>query len=252
MKSNFQSHSAAPLWRGALALLAFLCLNTFAASASATDAAGQAHPQDPFEGFNRAMFQVHEGLDKVALRPLAQGYETAVPLPARMSVHNFYESIWDLSRGGNAFLQGKGQEGFTSLGRLLINSTVGIFGLFDVATELGLEQGDEDFGQTFAAWGVPPGPYLFLPIIGPNTSRDLVGWGVDQYFYPLWWHVDDVPVRNSTIALRAVELRASLLPSDRIIDEAALDRYSYIRSAYLQRRASQVHDGQAPRVNFDD
>lgn len=241
MNVKTQQKSAWRGWRGSLALVAAVLLAGCAGTTRAPS------PQDPYEGFNRTMFEVHEGLDKVALRPLAKGYDAAVPLPAKMSVHNFYENIWDVSRGGNAFLQGKPREGFTGLGRLLINSTVGIFGLFDVASEMGLDQGDEDFGQTFAVWGVPDGPYVFLPVIGPNTSRDLVGWGVDQYFYPLWWHVDNVALRNSAVALRAVEVRAGLLPGDKVIEEAALDKYAYIRSGYLQRRASQVHDGNPPR-----
>lgn len=243
MNMNTQRNSALRGWRGTLALVALTLLAGCAGTTRAPSA------QDPYEGFNRAMFEVHEGVDKVALKPLAKGYDAAVPLPAKMGIHNFYENIWDVSRGTNALLQGKGEEGMTGFSRLLINSTVGIFGLFDVASELGLEQGDEDFGQTFAVWGVPDGPYVFLPIIGPNTMRDLAGWGVDQYFYPLWWHLDDVPLRNSLIALRAVEFRAGLLPADKVVEEAALDKYAYIRSAYLQRRNSQVHDGKPPRMD---
>lgn len=243
MNMNTQRNSALRGWRGALALVALTWLAGCAGTARAPS------EKDPYEGFNRAMFEVHEGVDKVALKPLAQGYDAAVPLPAKVGIHNFYENIWDLNRGTNALLQGKGEEGLTGFSRLLINSTVGIFGLFDVASEMGLEQGDEDFGQTFGVWGVPDGPYVFLPIVGPNTSRDLVGWGVDQYFYPLWWHLDHVPVRNSMIALRAVEFRAGLLPADKVVEEAALDKYAYIRSAYLQRRNSQVYDGKPPRTD---
>lgn len=240
MNMNTQHKSALGGWRGSLALAALMLLAGCAGTARAPS------EQDPYEGFNRSMFQAHESIDKAVLKPVAKGYDAAVPLPAKMSVHNFYENLWDVSRGGNALLQGKGSEGLTGFERFLINSTVGIFGLFDVASELELEQGDEDFGQTMAVWGVPDGPYTFLPLIGPNTSRDLVGWGVDQYFYPVS-QINDVPVRNSMIALRAVEYRASLLPADKVIDEAALDKYAYIRSAYLQRRASQVYDGRPPR-----
>lgn len=240
MNMNTQQKSVRNGWRGTLVLLAAVLLAGCASTRTpSTD--------DPYEGFNRAMFEVHEGIDKAVLKPVAKGYDAAVPLPAKMSVHNFYENIWDVNRGANALLQGKAQEGFTGLGRLLINSTVGIFGLFDVASEMGFDQGDEDFGQTLGVWGVSDGPYVFLPIIGPNTVRDLAGWGLDQYFYPLWWQLDDVPLRNSMIALRAVELRAGYLPADKVVDEAALDKYAYIRSGYLQRRQSQVYDGHPPR-----
>lgn len=209
-------------------------------------------PADPMEGFNRAMFSVHEGVDKAVLKPVATGYENAVPLPARMSVHNVFDNLWEVSRGSNAVLQGKPQEGLNEFGRLLINSTLGIFGLFDVASEMGFDTGDEDLGQTLAVWGVPDGPYIFLPLIGPNTSRDLVGWGVEQYFYPVNHNVNDIPVRNSLIALRAVDTRAGLLPTDKVIDEAALDKYAYVRAAYLQHRAAQVHDGRVPRRDDAD
>ncbi|WP_303784753.1 VacJ family lipoprotein [Azovibrio restrictus] len=246
MNIDIQRKSALRGWRGVLALAALALL---AGCAGTTRAPSD---KDPYEGFNRAMFEVHEGIDKAALKPLAKGYDAVVPLPARMGVHNFYENVWDLNRGANALFQGKGEEGMTGFGRLLINSTVGIFGLFDVASELGLDQGEEDFGQTLAVWGVSDGPYVFLPIIGPNTARDLVGWGVDQVFYPLWWDLDDVPLRNSLIALRAVEYRARLLPADKVVEEAALDKYAYIRSAYLQRRHSQIHDGRPPREQDDN
>ncbi|MDR1889176.1 MAG: VacJ family lipoprotein [Zoogloeaceae bacterium] len=208
---------------------------------------------DPFEGFNRAMFNVHEGIDKVALKPLAQGYEAAVPLPAKMSVGNFFGNFRNLVRGSNAFLQGKGEEGMTGLARIFINSTVGIFGLFDVASEMDLDEGEEDFGQTLAIWGVPAGPYLFVPLLGPNTTRDLAGWGVDQYANPLWHQVDDQPaLRNSLAGVNVIHLRAGMLPADRLLEEAALDKYAYIRAAYLQRRASLVRDGRLGAAEDED
>ncbi|MDR1350094.1 MAG: VacJ family lipoprotein [Zoogloeaceae bacterium] len=198
---------------------------------------------DPFEGFNRAMFSVHREVDSALMRPLAKGYDTAVPLPARMSVSNFFDNFRDLGRSGNALLQGKGEAGATGLARLLVNSTLGIFGLFDVASEMGLEAGNENFAQTLTHWGAPPGPYLFVPLMGPNTPRDLAGWSVDQSIYPLWRHVDDHPaLRNSLAGVNLVRQRALLLPIDHLLDEASLDPYAYLRDAYLQSRIAAPDD----------
>ncbi|MDR0735451.1 MAG: VacJ family lipoprotein [Zoogloeaceae bacterium] len=198
---------------------------------------------DPYEGFNRAMFSVHREVDSVVMRPLAKGYDLAVPLPAKMSVGNFFDNLRDAGRSGNALLQGKGEAGATGLARLLVNSTLGIFGLFDVASEMGLEAGNEGFAQTLAHWGAPSGPYLFLPLLGPNTPRDLAGWSVDQSVYPLWRHVKDRPaLRNSLVATSLIRQRALLLPMDRLLDDASLDPYAYLRDAYLQNRAAATDD----------
>ena len=198
---------------------------------------------DPYEGFNRAMFSVHRKVDSAVIKPLAKGYDRAVPLPAKVSVGNFFDNLRDLGRSGNAFLQGKGEAGATGMARLVVNSTLGIFGLFDVASEMGLEAGNENFAQTLAHWGAPPGPYLFVPLMGPNTPRDLVGWSVDQGLYPLWHHVEDQPaLRNSLAAANLLQRRALLLPLDRLLDEASLDPYAYLRDAYLQSRVAATDD----------
>jgi phospholipid-binding lipoprotein MlaA len=228
----------------ALTAAALLALPVCVRAQEAQDDGLAQSPYDPLEKINRGMFAVHEGLDKVILKPLAQGYDAVAPSPVKAGVVNFYDNIRDINRSGNAFLQGKPAEGLTSLGRLLVNSTVGVLGLFDVASEMGMEQGEEDFGQTLAVWGVPSGPYLFVPLVGPSTARDIAGFGVDQYASPLWHRVGDNPaLRNSLVGLNGVKIRAAMLPLDKIVDEAALDRYAYIRSAYLQRRAAMARDG---------
>lgn len=206
------------------------------------------NPNDPYEGFNRAMFSANEAVDTVLLRPVALGYDRAVPLPVKASVGNFFGNAGDLWIGANSALQGKFSDAGSDVGRLLVNSTVGIFGLFDVASEIGLEKHDEDFGQTLAVWGVGDGGFLFWPVIGPRTVRDTAGWGVDTFADPVTY-VRGIPVRNSMVALRVVDIRASLLPADKVIEEAALDKYAYIRDAYLQRRRSQVYDGRPPRLD---
>ncbi|MBU1365428.1 MAG: VacJ family lipoprotein [Gammaproteobacteria bacterium] len=206
------------------------------------------NPRDPYEGFNRSMFAVNEVIDKYAAKPVAQVYDNVAPLPVKASAGNFFGNVGDLWVGVNSALQGKFGDAGVDLGRLLINSTVGIFGLFDVASELGLERHDEDFGQTLAVWGVDGGGYLYWPVIGPRNVRDTVGFAVGTYADPVMY-VRPVSVRNSMAALRFVDVRASLLPSDKVVEEAALDKYAYIRDAYLQRRRNQIFDGRPPRLD---
>ncbi len=208
------------------------------------------NPQDPFEGFNRAMFAVNEGLDKVAVKPVAQGYDAVTPLPVKVAVGNFFGNIWDTWTALNNLLQGKGGDALSDVGRVLINSTVGIGGVFDVAGEMGLTKHSEEFGQTLGKWGVGDGPYFYWPLIGPRTTRDTFGWMVDTYYDPVW-RVDNIPLRNSLVSLRYVDLRASVLPTDKVIEEAAFDKYTYIRDAYLQHRRNEIFDGDPPRIPVD-
>lgn len=199
------------------------------------------NPKDPYEGFNRAMFSVNEGIDVVA-KPIAQGYDAAAPLPVKAGIGNFFGNIYDVWTAVNNLLQGKGGDAMSDLGRVLINTTVGIGGVFDVASEMGLEKHAEDFGQTLAVWGVPEGDYLYWPLIGPRTTRDTFGWMVDAAADPVW-RVDDVALRNSLVGVHFIDLRASLLPTDKVVEQAAFDKYNYIRDAYLQNRRSAVRDG---------
>ncbi len=202
------------------------------------------NPKDPFEGFNRAMFTVNEGID-VVVKPIAKGYDTVAPMPVKAGVGNFFGNLADIWIACNNFLQGKPTEGFSDIGRVLINTTVGIIGLFDVASEMGLEKHAEDFGQTLGKWGVGDGPYLYWPVIGPRTLRDTFGFAVDASVDPVA-HVDDVRARNTLAGIRFIDLRASLLPADKVVEEAAFDKYNYIRDAYLQNRRSAIHDGNPP------
>ncbi|MCK6413170.1 MAG: VacJ family lipoprotein [Azonexus sp.] len=222
-----------------------LCLAALALSTAVW--AGD-NPRDPYEGFNRTMFAVHETLDRSLLKPVARGYDRALPLPVKAGVGNFFGNVGDAWTGANNLLQGKAGDAGVDLARLLVNSTLGIFGLFDVASELGLEKHDEDFGQTLAVWGVGDGAYLFWPLIGPRSVRDTAGFVTDAWVDPVGW-VDPVRVRNTFRGVRIVDVRASLLPSDKVVDEAALDKYSYIRDAYFQRRQNQIHDGRPPRLD---
>lgn len=204
------------------------------------------NPKDPIEGFNRAMFAFNEGLDTVLIKPVAQGYDTVLPTPVKTGVTNFFGNIADLFIGVNNLLQGKADQAVSDLGRVAINSTIGILGLFDVATEAGLEKHEEDFGQTFGRWGMGDGAYVVIPVFGPRTVRDTAGLVLDVAVDPVG-NVDHVATRNSLLALRMIDTRADLLPADKVVEEAALDKYSYVRDGYLQRRRNLVHDGNPPR-----
>lgn len=206
------------------------------------------NPKDPIEGFNRAMFGFNEGLDKVIIKPVATGYEAVLPSPVQTGVANFFSNIADLMIGINNLFQGKPVEAVSDGGRFLVNSTFGILGLFDPASHMGMEKHEEDVGQTFGRWGVGDGAYVVLPFFGSRTARDTVGLVFDVYTDPVS-HVDHIPTRNVLLATRIVSDRAEFLKADKIIEEAALDKYSYVRDAYLQRRRSLIHDGNPPKFD---
>jgi len=210
-----------------------------------------ANPKDPIEGFNRAVFAFNDGVDKAVFKPVAQGYVAAFPYPLRLGVSNFFGNIGDIYIAVNNLLQGKLPEALGDIGRVAVNSTVGLLGIIDVATDAGLEKHDEDFGQTFGRWGVAPGPYVVLPFLGPRTMRDAFAQILDSKTDPLA-RLNRIPPRNSLMATRIISVRADFLPTDKIIDEAALDRYAYMRDAYLQGRRSRIYDGNAPREVDDD
>ena len=231
--------------RGAVAIA------TLAAAVSLAGCATTANnPKDPFEGFNRAMFSVNEGIDKV-VKPVAQGYADYVPSPIRTGIGNFFGNIADLWIAVNNYLQGKFTEGSSDISRVIVNTTMGVGGLFDVASHLDLEKHNEDFGQTLGVWGVGTGPYLFWPFIGPHDGRSSFGFLVDTYTDPVW-RVNNIPVRNSAVVVRFIDIRASLLPADKVIEEAAFDKYTYIRDAYFQHRLNAVYDGNPPRSKEDE
>lgn len=208
--------------------------------------ASSGNPKDPIEGFNRAMFAFNEGLDSAIVKPVATGYDTVLPTPVKTGVTNFFSNIDDVFIGVNNLLQGKVPEAFSDLGRVVINSTVGLLGVLDIASDAGLEKHDEDFGQTFGRWGVGNGAYVVIPFFGPRTARDTVGLILDVQADPVGNHRPE-GVRDFARVLRVVNDRANRLPADKVVDEAALDKYSYVRDGYLQRRRNLIHDGNPPR-----
>ena len=195
---------------------------------------------DPLEPINRPLFALNDVLDRYALRPIARGYDYVMPAPARRGVSNFFANLYDVSSALNAVLQWRWEGAAHSTGRVLVNSTVGIVGLFDVASELGIESRRTDFGQTLAIWGVPEGPYVMLPLFGPRTFRSGAGTLVDTFALSVPPYLDDRTVRNLIWGVELVHVRARFLDTDELITG---DRYIFIRDAYLQSRSILVNDG---------
>ena len=206
---------------------------------------------DPFEPFNRAMYNFNDTLDRNVLKPVATTYVEVTPKPARRGVTNFFANLEDAWSTVNNFLQGKGADGFESLARVGVNTVAGFFGVFDVASPLGLERHTEDFGQTLGSWGVGAGAYVVLPLLGPTTLRDTAALSVD---WPgdLVTGVSDITTRNSLYALRGINTRANYLKATDLVDESALDPYSFVRDSFLQRRRNLVLDGNVSQAQDPD
>jgi len=238
-----------------------------ATGAAAEEAVGSAEPApeldyellgeaednpDPWEGFNRRVFAFNESADRWVLKPVARTYHELAPSPVETGVSNFFANLGEVNNFLNNLLQGKFKGALTDLSRFVINSTLGAVGLIDVATEMGLQRNNEDFGQTLGYWGVSSGPYLVVPLLGPRTVRDGLGNVPDIYANPLTY-MDHTRTRNSIAAGGAVSLRASLLETEKLIRG---DRYIFMRDAYLQRREFLVRDGEVEddfgEEEFDD
>ncbi len=205
------------------------------------------NPRDPLEPLNRAIYKINDGIDKVVMKPVATVYRGILPQFVRTGVTNFYNNLYDIITALNNLLQGKISDAASDVIRVTMNTTVGLAGLIDVATEVGIEKHKEDFGQTLGRWGISSGPYLQIPFFGPSSFRDAVGTFVDFKVDPIRWiWRNHIATRNSVWGLYIVNLRANLLDSTKILDEAALDPYEFQRDAYLQRRRNLVYDGNPP------
>lgn len=205
------------------------------------------NPVDPFEGFNRAVFDFNDGVDRVALKPAAIAYRNILPSFVQTGVGNFFGNLADVWTSVNNLLQGKVERGLNDMLRVAVNSTLGFGGLLDIGSEAGLQKHKVDFGQTLGVWGVKSGPYVVLPLLGPSTLRDTVALPVDFVGNPVTY-AESSRVRIAASLVRAVDLRASVLDASSLIEDAAIDRYEFIRDAYLQRRESKIRDGEsAPR-----
>jgi phospholipid-binding lipoprotein MlaA len=207
-------------------------------------------PRDPWERFNRASFKVNDALDRAVLRPLTRGYVKVTPRVLRTGISNVFANLENVTTIVNDALQGKMRDAGRDSARLLLNSTLGLGGLFDPATAVGLEKNDEDFGQTLGKWGVGSGPYLMIPLLGPSTVRDAFGRVPDRFTDPTHYLEDD-STRFTITAVEIVDLRASLLDLDDDLAQS-FDRYAFVRNAWLQRREYKVKDGNVEEPAFDE
>jgi phospholipid-binding lipoprotein MlaA len=205
---------------------------------------------DPFEPWNRAMYEVHTAVDGTLIKPVAQAYVAYVPEVIRTGISNFFGNIDDLFTGINNVLEGRGQQAGDDFGRVLLNTMFG-FGLFDQASMMGIPKDKKDFGITFGKWGVPQGPYLFVPLFGPTTMRDGTGTLVRYFIGPVGY-INDIPVRNTLYGIGYLDLRTQALSAESVVETAALDKYRFIRNAYLRNRLYQVYDGKPPPEEDED
>lgn len=236
-----------PRPRTTVALLA-VCALLAACASVPPDSVTQT--KDPWEKFNRTIYGFNDKLDKAVVRPVANTYVRAMPAPARNRFHDFLTNLFEPITIVNDALQGRLTQTLSDTGRFVVNSTVGLFGFFDVATHIGMPHHDEDFGETLAHWGVPSGPYLVIPLIGPSTVRDAGGRVVNAYSDPAY---SDIPPRwrNGTLVMYGLDTRVGLMQANGSID-SAYDPYAFMRDAYIQNRRYDIYDGNPPNQQYDD
>lgn len=208
-------------------------------------------PRDPWEPYNREVAEFNEGLDAAVLKPVATAYQRVTPLLVRKGISNLFANVSDVWSLANNVMQLKPKESAETLLRVGVNTTFGLGGLLDVASELGLQRHREDFGQTLGYWGVPTGPYVVLPVLGPSTVRDSLALPVDWQVDPIG-NLSHVSLRNSLTTLRVIDTRADLLRLGNFLDDAALDKYSFTRDAYLQRRRGLADEDKPQRAPAEE
>ena len=233
------------VWRTLIGCVVFIALSGCATTGEDID-----ENPDTLEGFNRAMFNVNDKLDKAILKPVAKGYKAITPAPIDDGISNFFSNLDDVVVVANDLLQFKFKQAGLDTTRVVFNTTFGLLGVLDTATIAGLPKHNEDFGQTLGYWGVGEGYFLVLPLLGPSTVRDAVGLGVDSYLHPLRY-VESDEVQYTLIGINLVDTRADLLRTERAFTDAALDPYTFQREAYLQRRRHLVYDGNPPKPKLD-
>ena len=231
------------LWLARIKRLVLLGVTCLLVGCASIPAGVEPSPRDPWEPFNRSVFEFNEGLDTYLLKPVVAAYRFILPEIVREGIYNFFSNYSDIYTALQNLLQGKPDYAFNDLMRVAVNTLFGVGGLLDVATPGGLEKHKEDWGQTFGVWGVPSGPYVVLPFFGPSTVRDTFGTAADLETDYLFKYVPDVGLRNSITGLRVINARNTFYEAGDLLDGAALDKYSFIRDAYLQRREYQINEG---------
>lgn len=229
------------LFASALRFARLLLASLAMASAMGCATGPDANPKDPLEPFNRGVYRFNDAVDTAVLKPVATVYKDVTPSPVQTGVNNFFSNLGDLWSAGNAGLQLRPREATENLMRFSVNTLFGLAGVLDIASEMGIPCTRLDFGQTVGRWGAPAGPYLVLPILGPSSMRDGTGLLVDMSADPTS-NMNDVSARNALTGLRVVDTRAGLLRVTTLLEEAALDPYSFTRDLYLNRRQGQIDD----------
>ncbi len=245
MRASYPRLKSSPIYH--LLLLLIFLLTTACATLD-----GPENPDDPYESYNRSMFEFNESVDKYAFKPVAEGYNYVMPDVASKGVTNFFSNVDDIVVFINQLFQLKLGEAIETSARFVFNSTFGVLGLYDVATGWGLEKHNEDFGQTLAYWGVGSGNYVVLPLVGPSTLRDTAGLAVDWTFFDPVFNRQTLQQTLVTLAIKYTDRRAGLISAGNIIEDTVPDKYAFIRDAWLQRREFLIYDGKPPDDDFSD
>lgn len=233
--------------------LILLISTTVSGCATVGETNDEADPDDPFESYNRSVHNFNQGFDRAVAKPVAQTYQNVTPDWIDKGLTNFFGNLDDVIVLANDLLQFKFEQAASDSARILFNTTAGLLGFIDVASHMDLRKHNEDFGQTLGYWGVPSGPYLVLPFLGPSSIRDTAGMAVDYtYLDPVVNNVQHVNDRSALFLTDFVDKRADFLSATRLLDEAALDHYTFTREAYLQRRQYYVYDGDPPMDDFEE
>ena len=210
---------------------------------------GSGDPRDPFEGFNRGVYSFNQSVDKAIFDPIGKVYQAITPDFVDRGVTNFFSNLNDIAVVVNDLLQFKINQALSDATRFIFNSTIGIFGFFDVSSHMDLPKHDEDFGQTLATWGIGSGPYIVVPFFGPTTVRDATGFIVDRGVLNPVFYVDDDLLKASLLSLNYVDFKADLLSAKKLLGDAALDEYEFVKNAYFEKRQNQINDGAVPDYN---
>ena len=231
--------------------LSLTVLSGCATTPALTNIKNPLRDKDPFESFNRSTSTFNDRFDEYAFQPIAQAYSDILPRFVQTGIGNFFGNINDVWTALNSFMQGNAQDGFSDVMRVSLNSTFGFLGLLDIASEVRIPKHRRDFGQTLGVWGVPAGPYIVLPFLGPSVMRDTFALPID-YYADVWSYYRPVSIRNTGTVIRLVDKRAGYLGTTSLLEEAALDKYAFIRDAYLQRIAGQIEDAKDSKQIRED